>query len=96
MPAVMRVLWDVYWTAMDMENSIQARRATAATREKLQYSHKMMTKEQLGDLFGLFRSLKTLKPKADIGLRLLPMKNAFKPMNKKEVMSLYDGSWFQD
>lgn len=94
MPALMRVLWDLYWSAMDMDNSQIAMQATSETRIFFDQNTKGPTKQALMDTIMLYSGLKTQQLKIDAAIKLIELKKNHAKMMKADGYKMYDGSWF--
>lgn len=94
MPGLMRPMWDLYWCAMDMNKSVTAARATAATRQLFQDNLQAPLTDQLIDTIMLYSGLESQTQKVTAALRLEEEKQSKARITKADGRKLYDGSWF--
>lgn len=96
MPAIMRVAWDAYWLAMDMPNSLSARRATAQTKQ-LFLTHKTSpTTEHLVDSLTAYSTLKRHQPLIGAAAQLLEHNQCKAKISDAHAHKLYNGQWIAE
>ena len=97
MPALLRILWDAYWSAMDMSYSIKARIATAATKELFQINvESSPTINTIMENLALYKVLKTLQPKIALATQLHQADLGKVHVLLNEGMQFYSGEWLAE
>ena len=96
MPGVMRPLWDLYWSAMDMTESLPARRAVAKTCKLFSdYPNRSPGKDRVLDAIDAYAGLTRLKDMVRAAMRLADEEQWRVRIQYHQGGELYDGSWFQ-
>lgn len=96
MPALMRVVWDAYWLAMDMPDSRSARKATAETQQMFLTHTNQPTKEQLVDNLTAYSALKRHERLVAAANQLLEFGYQKTRLPDAQGHKLYSGQWITE
>jgi hypothetical protein len=95
MPAPMHPIWDMYWTAMDMTESLTARKAVIATRKLFEdHPNKMPMQDKVIDVALIYRKFRLLKHKVEAVLKLVVFGKWKDKIKYMYGQKLYDGTYF--
>ena len=93
----MRPIWDMYWSAMDMTNSVTAKKAVAATRKLFEdHPNKMPPKEKVVEVALMYTKFRSLKEKVDAVLKLAEIGGWTDKIKFRDGRNLYDGTYFKE
>lgn len=93
MPGILHVIWDTYWTAMDMPNSFTARQATAKTKDMFLRHISTPTNEELIDNMTAYSGLERLQPMITAASKLKEFGYCKVSISNAQGHKLYDGQW---
>lgn len=94
MPGLMRPLWDLYWTAIDMNGSTRAKNAVAKTQTLLRENERSPPKDALMQVILLYGGLRTLEGMVESAIQLSAWKCHKARIELEEGEDLYSGKWF--
>lgn len=93
MPGILRIVWDTYWTAIDMPKSFIAHRATAKTKDLFLTHISTPTNDELIDNMKAYNGLKRLQPMIVAASKLKQFNYCKVSIPNAQGHKLYDGQW---
>jgi len=92
MPRAMQVLWDMYWVGMDMPAFKIAQIVMTNTHSILtDHDKNWPGKEETSNILMMYKGIKRVKEKLDVGIKLIEMGYAPTKINWREGSGLYIG-----